>query len=142
MLKAFFLTTGLVVAVVLVAALSFDEGEVWNLHTVGEQGAEYETQLWMVEVDGQPFLRAGDPGSRWLERIGHEPRVILERTGDERRYRAVPMNDDRMLERVNTAMAEKYGYADRVVHWLVDTDESIVVRLDPAPGQTLRGSSR
>ncbi len=142
MLKVFFIATGLMVAAILVTALGFDEGEVWNLHTVGEQGAEYETQVWMVEVDGQPFLRSGDPGSRWLERIGHEPRVILERTGDERRYLAVPMSDRRMLERVNTAMAEKYGYADRVVDWLVDTDQSIAVRLDPAPGQTLRGSSR
>jgi hypothetical protein len=122
---------GVAAALVLCASL-LDLGEVVTLHTTDSQSRSYETQLWIVDLDEERYLRAGRPGVRWLSRLRQSPGVVLERDGEERTVRAYPEEDVSVRDRVNAAMAEKYGLADRLIRMLNDANRSVPVRLEPA----------
>ena len=127
----------LLVAVVLLAVLfvvatgvaSETGGEVVTLHTRDADGGEVSTSLWLVEHGGQLYLRAGQQGSGWLERLQADSRVELEREGQRRAYRAVGAGDVR--DRVNELMAEKYGRADAFIGVMRDDSQTVPIRLDP-----------
>lgn len=127
----------LLVAVVLLALLfvvaigvaSETGGEVVTLHTRDADGGEVSTSLWLVEHGGQLYLRAGQQGSGWLERLKAESRVEMERAGQRRIYRAVEAEDVR--DPVNELMAEKYGWADAFIGVMRDDSQTVPVRLDP-----------
>lgn len=127
------LTVGLVV---FVTAFGIDEGEVVNLSTVDAGGAQFETQLWIIEQDGHLYLRAGRPAARWLARLRAHPEVKIERDGSTSAYRAVPVDDPATREAVNGAMAEKYGQADRLIARIFDRSQAVPIRLEPlGPGK-------
>jgi hypothetical protein len=95
------------------------------------------THLWVVDDAGYAWLRAGSTRSRWLRRID-EPDVVLVRAGRALRARATPVPDPRVRDRVNRLMREKYGFADRVVGFLVvltggDRVRAVPVLLEPVP---------
>ena len=104
-------------------------GEVVTLYTRDADGREFETPLWIVEDDGSLWLRAGDSGSRWLERLRGQPRVQLERGGELLSFRAIPEPD--LTPRINALMAERYGWADRVIDLLRDPEQATAIRLEP-----------
>jgi hypothetical protein len=104
-------------------------GEVVTLISFGPRGSAYHTHLWVVDADGSAWLRAGQPGERWLARIRANPHVLLERSGARKRYRAVP--DPAARDRIQALMREKYGLADRYIAMLRDGSRSIPVRLEP-----------
>jgi hypothetical protein len=136
-MKVLLLLAGLTVAtVVFVTAFGIDEGEVVNLSTVDARGAVFETQLWIIEQDGQLYLRAGRPAARWLARLRAHPEVKIERGGTTNAYRAVPVDDPATRETVNRGMAEKYGQADRLIARIFDHSRSVPIRLEPLqPGE-------
>ncbi len=102
--------------------------EVVVLHTTDERGADHSTSLWIVEDEGELWLRAGQPGSGWLTRLRTNPEVELER-GDQRlRLNAVAVPEQR--ERVHRLMRERYGWAETVIATMRDGSESVPVRLD------------
>ena len=117
--------------VFLGAVMSASElgGEVVVLRTYQEDGLARTTSLWIVEDRGQLWLRAGQPGSAWLARLQVNPDVELERGGRVTSYRAVPMPLQR--DRINQLMAEKYGWADRLIDLTRDGSVAVPVRLDP-----------
>ncbi len=104
-------------------------GEVVHLHTTDADGEVHETPLWIVEIGPDLWLRAGDPGSGWLQRLSERPAVELERDGRMGRYEAFAV--PHMGPEVDAKMAEKYGLADRVIGMIRSEGESIAVRLDP-----------
>jgi hypothetical protein len=112
-----------------VVALS-EAGEVVVLHTAGERGEDHTTRLWVVDVDGAAWLRAGQEGSGWYARLRAQPEVQLQRGEGSLPYRAVPVPE--ASERINAAMAEKYGLADRIIALGRREGGSIAIRLDPA----------
>lgn len=136
-MKILLVLAGLTVAtVVFVTAFGIDEGEVVNLSTVDARGAQFETQLWIIEQDGHLYLRAGRPAARWLARLRAHPEVKIERGGTSSAYRAVPVDDPATRELVNRGMAEKYGQADRLIARLFDHSRSVPIRLEPlGPGE-------
>ena len=136
-MKILLVLAGLTVAsIVFVTAFGIDEGEVVNLSTVDGRGAQFETQLWVVEQNGKLFLRAGRPAARWLARLRTHPVVKIERGGPTQTYRAVPLDDPSTREAVNRGMAEKYGQADRLIAWIFDRSRAIPIRLEPlGPGE-------
>jgi hypothetical protein len=117
----------LLVAVVM-AASEFG-GELITLHTRDLDGVEHTTSLWIIEGEGHAWLRAGDPGSGWLQRLGASPEVLIERGGKSTRFRAVPMPE--RIDFVNEAMARKYGFANALIDFTLDASDAIAVRLDP-----------
>jgi hypothetical protein len=113
----------------LIFAASELGGEGVTLYTTDASGAEHETPLWVVELDGAQYLRAGDGASAWLARLRVIPDVKVERGGEVKRYRAIP--EPEQVAAVDTLMAEKYGVADRIVDIMRDPANSVAVRLEP-----------
>jgi hypothetical protein len=126
------------VVALLVASLCFDEGEVVTLMTVDSRGNHYETSLWIVDLEGVPFLRAESPSASWLGRIREFPDVKLDRAGRRTDQRAIPIDDEKVREDVRRAMAKKYGIFDRVSQWFRDYSHSVPIQLQnlPAPEQS------
>lgn len=104
-------------------------GEVVVLTTSGEGGKPHHTSLWVVDDHKQIWLRAGMPDSAWFERLKATPHVTLEREGVIKNYRAVPIPKQR--ERINALMAERYGWADRLIGIMRNAEETVPIRLDP-----------
>jgi hypothetical protein len=74
------LLAGIAVALLASASLWFDEGEAVTLITTDENGNEFETGLWIVELDGVSYPRAESEDAGWVERIRVRPDVQLDRT--------------------------------------------------------------
>lgn len=127
----------LVLAAVLVAVAVFglqvvasESGEVVILRTFDDGGA-HETRLWIVDEAGTSWLRAGQPGASWYQRIRQEPRVEVERGGEVRTYQAFPIENGPPVDHVNALMLRKYGWADQYIGMMVDRSAAVAIRLDP-----------
>jgi len=131
------LAAGLLAAlVVLVSAFGLDEGEVVTLQTSNAAGASYDTSVWVIEDAGSLYLRAGRGDATWLARLRERPEIRIERHGERLAFLAVPLDDPAARERVNAAMAAKYGAADRILGRFVDLSRSVPIRLDPSATTT------
>jgi hypothetical protein len=134
------IAAGLVVLAVLLVGAIFAAselgGEVVVLHTRDAGGADLSTHLWVVDDAGSAWLRSGVPTSGWFVRLEANPEVELERGGERLRYRAVPVPSPDARDRVHALMAEKYGWADRLIGVARDGSASIAVKLEPAPSLT------
>jgi hypothetical protein len=126
-----------VLAVLAVDYWLLDEGEVATLTTHAAGGEEFETQVWVVdgaalaEPDDVLFLRAHRADAAWLERLVARGEVEIQRDGWARAYRAERVDDAALRDRLNEAMAEKYGLADRLLAPIFDPAISVPVRLVP-----------
>lgn len=123
----------LAVMLLIAASLWLEEGEVVTLVTTDDQGQEFETGLWIVDLDGVPYLRAESADASWLDRIRARSDVQLDRAGRRVAYRAIPLDDAKISEAVNQAMDEKYGGLDRALVWLWDHSGAVPIRLDRLP---------
>lgn len=124
----------LVAAVVFGGSILFASeqgGEVVTLMTFDAEGKGSETRLWVVDDAGHAWLRAGQPGSSWLQRIQVVPDVVVRRAAAETRYRAVPVRGPAATERINALMRERYGLWDRWISLIHDDAQCVAVRLDP-----------
>ena len=121
------------VLVLVFASLAVDEGEVVHLRTVGSDGLEEEADLWIVDLDGVPHLRANSRNASWLTELRVKPEVRLQRNADRewQLYRAVVVENPIVRERVEREMQKKYGYVEFLWDWVVDPEESVPIRLDP-----------
>jgi len=106
--------------------------EVAVLRTYGADGHGHDTKLWVVDHQGQPWLRAGGERLSWIERIRQNPRVELVRHGVTTAYTASIDDAPEAKLAVNAAMADKYGWIDRWFEIFARHDP-IAIRLDPAP---------
>ncbi len=114
-----------------VYALSEYGGEVVILHTTTDDGKEKATHLWIVDDAGFAWLRAGQPESRWYQRLLARPRVELVRAGETRAYRANVVSTAAARELINRLIAEKYGVAETIISLIHDEDEVTPIRLEP-----------
>jgi len=106
-------------------------GEVVVLETLDAGGAPHETRLWVVDDGGDAWLRSGQPTSSWLLRIDENPRVRVPRGRASASYRAEPVHDPAVRDRIHARMAEKYGFADELWSRFADRDRSVPIRLQP-----------
>ena len=107
-----------------------DEGEVVTLTTIDDQGHSSVTGLWIVEIDGEAYLRAGSPEANWLERIRARSVVELARDGVVQRVRATPIDDAALRNAVSWAMREKYGLIDAVLVRIIDHSEAVPILVE------------
>jgi hypothetical protein len=119
--------TGLLAGVLVLASELVDEGEVVDLTTGSD---EQETALWIVDLEDASYLRAASPGVSWLARLRVQPTVMLARAGGAHSFRAVPDDTAGTVEKVNRAMAEKYGLADVLWGHVSDRSRAIAIRLE------------
>ena len=124
------LIIGLLIGGMIAGLVLVDEGELVTLQTRGLDGDRYETQLWVIEEEGELYLRAHYPGAKWLRRIRHQPEVELSRGDTRSPFLARPLDDPELRRAVNRAMAAKYGLADRLASALWSPEKSILIHLD------------
>jgi hypothetical protein len=131
------LCIGLLLAALAVGSAWVHEGEVVTLTTWDAGDHPRRSRLWIVEVDGAPYLRADLPGASWLARLRARPQVEVQRNGERARYQAVPVDDPAVREAVARAMAAKYGLLDELLGAVVrDDGRAQPVRLDAVPDDT------
>jgi len=106
-------------------------GEVVSLTTTDAAGAKQETPLWVVDRDGQAWLRAGNSSSGWVARVRANPRVTLARGGITTAYRATPVPE--ATPEIDALMRAKYGVKDVLVGYLNPGSRAstLALRLDP-----------
>ncbi|MDH3684895.1 MAG: hypothetical protein OEP95_01645 [Myxococcales bacterium] len=133
------LVGAVVLAVLAIDLLTFQDDEVITLVTFSPNGDAHETPLWVVEssvddrVPGELWVRARSPNAEWLARLTAVPRVEIEGEEANLEFLAEPfVVDAEQRERVNDAMSEKYGAAYRMTAWLADPSRSVPIRLRPA----------
>jgi hypothetical protein len=101
---------------------------VIELLTRDPDGELRETKVWVVLVEGVPYLRTS--GSRWLENLRRDPRLGLRIEGREVQARAEEVPGDEIVEAVDRATLEKYGWQERMVH-LFRLRKPEILRLSP-----------
>jgi len=132
--RTIMIALGLITAVLLAVAFGIDEGEIVTLVSLDPNGMQHDTQLWFVQIGDVQYLRASNSKAEWLDRVERHPRITLERDEVREVYDATPSRDDPAVrDLVNTAMTEKYGFADRIWALVSDRSNSVPIRLDPAP---------
>lgn len=87
---------------------------VIEIITSDANGDLRETKVWFVLIDGQPYLRTN--ASRWLENLRRDPDCVLRIEGREYPARAEEVPGDAMVEAVDRASREKYGWQERMIH--------------------------
>jgi hypothetical protein len=105
--------------------------EVAVLRTTDEDGAARETKLWVVDLDGSPWVRVARPERTWFGRLRGRPEVELVRHGVALPYRAIEIDDPAMRARVDAAFRDKYGLVDWWYGVVLRRDPR-AIRLDPA----------
>ena len=125
---------GYLAGILVIGALLLDEGQVVTLLTQGD-GREYETHLWIADLDGQLYIRANRPDADWLERIDADPDVgIRWRDGIAEEvflFSARRVKDPSVRDRVNRRLAQKHGFADKVRTFLAEDKNAVVLELLP-----------
>ncbi len=86
--------------------------EVVLLHTQKEQGEQVTTRLWVVDHEGNPWLR-GDSGSGWVARLQASDTISLTRNGSTMPYSYRIRNEN--LATIHQLMREKYTWGDQLV---------------------------
>ena len=104
---------------------------VATLVTFDSRQQAFDTDLWIVDIEGRTYVRAADLESDWLERLLARPELQLRRNDTFSRARGVPSDDPAVREAVNDAMRRKYGSVDRVVGWVRDRSRCVPVWLEP-----------
>jgi hypothetical protein len=126
----------LALLLVLVAVGTYVAGEqteVAVLRTFDADGTAHATKLWVVDLDGTPWVRVANPRRSWFQRLREYPDVDLVRGGVGVRVRAVVISDPTAQARVDAAFADKYGAVDRWYGLLLRRNP-VAVRLDPVAG--------
>ena len=127
--RTLWLLLTLFAGVLILQGVASESGEVVVLSTQGSGDEPEETRLWVVDLDGFQYLRAGQPESAWLNRLQATSRVGVERGDDRMAYDAVPEPERR--DEINALMATKYGWADAFIGKLFGRADATPVRLVP-----------
>lgn len=125
------LGAGMAAALLVLGSWLLGSGEVVQLTVADEGGRLHQTNLWIVELDGTLYVRAGQGDAVWLSRLRARPGVTLSREGSERRFVAVPDEGGDVLLRVGRAMEVKYGFSDRLWGQIADRSRGVAIRLEP-----------
>ena len=130
-LRVLAMLTALIVAVLVMQQIAAESGEVAVVTTVDAVGDANTTRLWVVDLDGLQYLRAGMPQSAWYQRLLATPMVEVRRGDAVGTYRAKPALA--RVPEIDRLMREKYGWADAYIGFLFGRDESVPIRLEPVP---------
>jgi hypothetical protein len=110
---------------------SLADVQVIEVVTRDADGDLRETKVWFVLVDGAPYLRTSR--SRWLENLRRDPDLVLRIEGREYEARAEAIPGDEIVEQVDRATREKYGWQERAIH-VFRIRKPDILRLSPRGG--------
>jgi len=127
---------GLALAVAVLAGVALltywagEQTEVVVLRTRDAAGQPHETKMWVVDHQGDPWVRVAKPSRRWYRRLLDDREVELVRGGATRPFRAEPHEEPEVVARLDAAFRARYG----IVDWwygLLLRRHAIPVRLAP-----------
>ena len=104
----------------------FAEADVVRIVTQDEDGAERDTAVWFVVVEGDGFVRTDN--SRWLANIRRGSGVALRLDETERPVSIEEVSDAAVTGAVEAAFKTKYGFVQRVMS-AFRMREPVVLRL-------------
>lgn len=133
-MKAVKIILGVLVLLVVVAlalqTVASESGEVVVLGYTDESGVVHETRLWVVDHQGQAWLRSGQATSGWATRLGGNAQVVVTREGQTNAYQAVAAPE--MATLINDLMLKKYGWREQIISAMFGSrDGSLPLRLEP-----------
>ena len=105
----------------------FAEVDVIDIVTSDADGSVRETPLWFVMVDGAPYLRTS--ATRWLANIERGSQVMVRIEGLEYNIAAVVVTGTEIVEKVDAASLEKYGWQERALFLRFSTPD--ILKLVP-----------
>jgi hypothetical protein len=118
----------------IVQTIASERVEVVELTTTDEGGQASTTRLWIVDLDGVEYLRAGADNTGWLLRLEESAEIRVRRGERVFEYEAVPRPGKRQL--VNDLMLEKYTWGDSFfATFFGSRDGSVPVELRPIAGR-------
>jgi hypothetical protein len=82
-------------------------------------------------VDDAAYLRTSR--SRWLENLRRDPRLVLRIEGREYEARTEEVPGDEIVEQVDRATREKYGWQEGAIHIFRMRKPDILKLSPPAP---------
>jgi hypothetical protein len=91
-------------------------------------GALRERTIWLLVLDGQPYIRTGST-TTWGENVLRDSNIALKLGSARVALRATRVTDSALLERIQAAFAEKYGFSDTLASLL--RGDPIVFRVTP-----------
>ena len=127
LLKLIGIVVGLFVALLVAQLVASESGEVVVVTIQAEQPEHREVRLWVVDAEGEAFLRAGSDQAGWYQQMLTAPMVQVVR-GQETFNAAVIPEPDRK-EQINDLMSQKYGWADTFIDFLFGREDSVPLRL-------------
>jgi hypothetical protein len=109
----------------------------WAAHTAEQtvavisqdaDGAARETTIWLLVLDGQPYIRTGST-TTWGENVLRDPNISLRVGSETLALRAERVADAALLARITEAFRAKYGFSDTLATLI--RGEPIVFRVKP-----------
>jgi hypothetical protein len=101
-----------------------------TITTKDADGSPRHTTVWMVVVDSFAYVRTGN--TKWADNIERDPNVMLNVDKEDFVLRATPVHDSLLVDRIQAAYHEKYGWSDSFVH-LFPSSGVKLFRLDARP---------
>jgi hypothetical protein len=107
------------------------------LGTTSPSGTPHKTKLWVVVVEGEPYLRSmNGPGARWYREIlrtGDGELILID--DDQKKklpIHAEEVDDPATLAQVSKAIKKKYGWThpQYLPRFLDDESVAATLRLD------------
>lgn len=134
-MKMLFWSAGVLIGLFLlglgIVQVASERVEVVEMQTFDEQGEPMITRLWIVDDEGQQYLRSGNGTSLWFERIQENVNFEVTRNDETQVYTAVFRPDKR--DHINALMHQKYTWGDSLISMITGAaDEAIPVELHAA----------
>ena len=125
--RTFIVLVMVVIAWWLGQMIASESAEVVVLYTQDKSGEQYNTRLWVVDHEGDAWLRAGSTSAGWYKRLEALPEVEVLRRSDRRSV--TTKFEPAYRDAINELMAEKYGWRDAYVGFFFSREGAIPVRL-------------
>lgn len=129
----------LVLALAIVTLYALEGREVVVLRTATADGGERTTRTWIADDAGAAWVEAATPERPFLHDLERDPTVRLERDHRPLRCRTTVAPNPDGHRRIRDLLAAKYGWADRWIAMVADTERSLAVRLDCEPDPATTG---
>ena len=128
-------------AFVAVTWWTLESGGVAVVETRRADGSTRSTHVWYVEPDGEIWLEAGAPSNGWFVDVQRNAELQFTAGDHSGRYLAASVADESGHRQIRDMIRAKYGLRDRWISLLIDTSESVAVRLIPLGTPPLRAGA-
>lgn len=112
----------------------FDETKVVDIETVSPKGTKHSVPIWIVVVDGVPYVRSvRGPSGRWYRELVARGEGAIVAGRKRTAVKARPDHTKAAIDRTSEALRRKYkGSGASLAAMLRESVLDTTVRLEPA----------